>query len=653
MSSLSPLWSKMRQLLARMANDSRSDSELLDLHRQGGDPLAFEILYARHSAAIWRCCQQILGPDDDAVADVFQTVWVIFSRKAGDIQDGQALLAWLLVVCRRASWRRANRAQRTESPMSAPRNVPETAIDPARRAEIRDEIASLPERQRDVISLVYLEGQSIEETAQTLGISVATVRRRLTVALECLRQRFEVEGQPPAAVPPIPPELWVGTLEAVLRSAAVPLGELGLRQGALELARWLLRGTMVAVLVCGGAIGVVLLAVATTLAVGAFGTPPAPTPREPAGLKAPEEQATLGERVLAEFDEQVEPDLERALKKVVIGGGNVVLRSRIMTDRHLIATFDLQHRDSPFAQLGRMRFRYDMASRWVEIEQDYFGRGEYRRIVPHRSVMVGARELPVLGDLPWIEFRFPLKPVQECETAFDRLPMPFEWAHERTLAWQRAHRPEGLWAIPGPVRCLALSEEAAFVQTADSWMWWYDRRQPVPDWVCIGMSPAEASVSLVGDRLVGENCWRFISRPASGRLERWDMVQENTWYTLETRCDSEWVLVMPTPNRYGVRRWKDPVMGWQTVEGLGTLEAFVSGGKLYGASADRKLWRWSLPEKAGLREPLGELGPNGRLIEVFNGRLYSLDGKESVRLLSRPAEPGGEWRVEGEVVAVP
>ncbi len=55
---------------------------------------------------------------------------------------------------------------------------------------IYKEIAALPEKRRQVFSMVFLEGLSYEEIAEQMGISVFTVKEHKAKALAQLRLRF-------------------------------------------------------------------------------------------------------------------------------------------------------------------------------------------------------------------------------------------------------------------------------------------------------------------------------------------------------------------------------------------------------------------------------------------------------------------------------
>lgn len=60
---------------------------------------------------------------------------------------------------------------------------------------VRTGIEALPPKHRSVVALYYLDGLSLQETAEALGVRLGTVKSRLHYALDTLRQ----ELVPPAA----------------------------------------------------------------------------------------------------------------------------------------------------------------------------------------------------------------------------------------------------------------------------------------------------------------------------------------------------------------------------------------------------------------------------------------------------------------------
>ena len=83
----------------------------------------------------------------------------------------------------------------------------EASFDPAPMSDLAlvaldDALAALKRmdpRQCRIVELRYFAGLTLEETAESLGISVATVKRDWTMARAWLRR--EVEGRPPGETP--------------------------------------------------------------------------------------------------------------------------------------------------------------------------------------------------------------------------------------------------------------------------------------------------------------------------------------------------------------------------------------------------------------------------------------------------------------------
>ena len=55
---------------------------------------------------------------------------------------------------------------------------------------VRTGIAALPPKHRSVVALYYLDGLSLQETAEALGIRLGTVKSRLHYALDTLRREL-------------------------------------------------------------------------------------------------------------------------------------------------------------------------------------------------------------------------------------------------------------------------------------------------------------------------------------------------------------------------------------------------------------------------------------------------------------------------------
>lgn len=80
------------------------------------------------------------------------------------------------------------------TPLHSPRSEPSAeAVSErtARRVAVVDAVATLPDRQREVVAMRYFAQLSTEETAQALGISPGTVKTHLHRATQTLASRLE------------------------------------------------------------------------------------------------------------------------------------------------------------------------------------------------------------------------------------------------------------------------------------------------------------------------------------------------------------------------------------------------------------------------------------------------------------------------------
>jgi len=90
---------------------------------------------------------------------------------------GESPVAWLLSIARNVFIDHMRRSRR-EVPLPNPEEfgVPELVGD---AVAVRDALARLPERQRRLLALVYLDGFSLAETAAMTGQSVSAIKTAL------------------------------------------------------------------------------------------------------------------------------------------------------------------------------------------------------------------------------------------------------------------------------------------------------------------------------------------------------------------------------------------------------------------------------------------------------------------------------------------
>ena len=163
----------------------------------GGDARAFEVVYERHSTAVFSLAYRICGhraAAEEVAQDAFLAVWrsgARYDRTRGSVRT------WLLgVVHNRAidALRRdvLHERRRVASEQAADRvEAPErTEAEAARREEARSVqalIGQLPDDQRRVVELAYFGGFTHEQIAQMLDAPLGTVKGRMRLALEKMR----------------------------------------------------------------------------------------------------------------------------------------------------------------------------------------------------------------------------------------------------------------------------------------------------------------------------------------------------------------------------------------------------------------------------------------------------------------------------------
>ncbi|SKA81265.1 RNA polymerase, sigma subunit, ECF family [Agreia bicolorata] len=164
-----------------------------------GDERAFAALYDRHVEPIYLQALSELGNEDDA-QEVTQEVFAITWRKLSSVRlvDGSAL-PWMLVTCTNVTANRLRSQHRRpvagsvseEHPMANDTDRVDERFDSHRlMGRLEDEVMGMAELDQAVYRAVIHEERSYEATAVQLGISVASVRKRLNRVRTRLRHKF-------------------------------------------------------------------------------------------------------------------------------------------------------------------------------------------------------------------------------------------------------------------------------------------------------------------------------------------------------------------------------------------------------------------------------------------------------------------------------
>lgn len=170
---------------------------------QRGEPRAVEALYDRYGRLAFGLASRMItdkAAAEDVVQDAFISVW----RNATSFDPARgSLRAWLLsIVHHRAIDRlRGSAGRQAEAPLDAiQRRTPDAfAVESADddRIEIRNALAALPEAQRQTLELAYFAGLTHVEIALRMGVPLGTVKGRMRMGLEKLRNHLQEKGIEP------------------------------------------------------------------------------------------------------------------------------------------------------------------------------------------------------------------------------------------------------------------------------------------------------------------------------------------------------------------------------------------------------------------------------------------------------------------------
>jgi len=169
-------------------------ADLLRRVAEQAEPAAFRELYQtygpRVKAYMMRC-----GADaataDDLVQDTLLTVWRKAALYAG---DRGSIASWVFTIARNLRIDRLRRElpwqQLPEELMEASGDLPADEIVYAkeRQKRVSAALAELPDEQRTVVTLSFVDGLPHSAIAEQLGIPLGTVKSRIRLACQRIRQ---------------------------------------------------------------------------------------------------------------------------------------------------------------------------------------------------------------------------------------------------------------------------------------------------------------------------------------------------------------------------------------------------------------------------------------------------------------------------------
>jgi RNA polymerase sigma-70 factor (ECF subfamily) len=166
---------------------------------QADDLEAFEAFFVRHRTLIFRTAYGLTG-DRQAAEEVLQDTFARAYRHRARLLPNLSPVPWLHRVALNLCYSRLDRRRVKAEPIAEETvgHLRDAAIEPEEQVEqqelrqiVREGIAALPVKHQSVVVLYYLNGLSLQETADSLGIRIGTVKSRLHYALSTLRGHLE------------------------------------------------------------------------------------------------------------------------------------------------------------------------------------------------------------------------------------------------------------------------------------------------------------------------------------------------------------------------------------------------------------------------------------------------------------------------------
>jgi RNA polymerase sigma factor (sigma-70 family) len=191
------IFRQLRQIVKGEPPAPLTDGHLLERFAVQGDESALAMLIKRHGPMVLSVGRRVLRDWHEA-EDVFQATFLVLARRARNLNRRGSVAPWLHTVAFRLALRARTQSGRWRRCSSSVDDIAMTTNDSeAARdlpAVLDEELERLPAKYRAPLVLCYLEGKTVDETAEGLGWPRGTVAGRLARARDLMRRRLTRRG---------------------------------------------------------------------------------------------------------------------------------------------------------------------------------------------------------------------------------------------------------------------------------------------------------------------------------------------------------------------------------------------------------------------------------------------------------------------------
>lgn len=167
--------------------NSDDKSILLDL--AAGHKACLEMFYRKHAGKVLSFCRK-KGLGKDQSEDVCQIVFMQLYRKSTQYKPEFEPLAWLFVITK-SELRDYLKKQKLELPLEDANNTGSTEPNFAKiedKNEVHSLLQKLPEREKEVLKMHYLDQMTYTEIATALNLKEPSLRKIVSRSLQFLSQ---------------------------------------------------------------------------------------------------------------------------------------------------------------------------------------------------------------------------------------------------------------------------------------------------------------------------------------------------------------------------------------------------------------------------------------------------------------------------------
>ncbi len=169
-----------------------SQQELQDfmVRYQAADPDAARALIRNLSPALFRFLSSQVSTRNEA-EDLLQEAWLRIHKARHTYRPGEPVLPWLYAIARHVRVDGYRRRQRIAQREVAAEVLPERRTSEPAGSQLPDFevlMSYLPDNQREVVTLLKVEGLSLEEVARVTASTVGSVKQKAHRAYKRLRE---------------------------------------------------------------------------------------------------------------------------------------------------------------------------------------------------------------------------------------------------------------------------------------------------------------------------------------------------------------------------------------------------------------------------------------------------------------------------------